>query len=220
MNYLGILCKRNHNYNDTGKSLRYENGNCVECMRLLKASGKYSKSASQYNKQYYIDNKDRILTANKKYLDTHKVKINGYKTKYRINNKDKVKITAKKYREKYKEQINAKVRYKTKTEQGYKINRNISNAIGRSLKGNKNGCHWENIIGYKLKELKKHLEKLFMEGMTFENYGKWHIDHIVPISLFKFESFNDLAFKECWGLANLQPLWAKDNISKGNRFIG
>jgi len=54
--------------------------------------------------------------------------------------------------------------------------------------------------------------------MTWLNYGKWHIDHKKPKSLFKYNSYNEQAFKDCWSLANLQPLWAHDNISKSNKF--
>lgn len=78
-----------------------------------------------------------------------------------------------------------------------------------------------NILGYTLEDLKKHLENKFQPGMTWENYGiEWHIDHIKPDSWFNYSSTEDLSFKECWSLSNLQPLWAKDNLKKGNRFVG
>jgi len=58
--------------------------------------------------------------------------------------------------------------------------------------------------------------------MNWNNYGKygWTIDHIIPISWWKFESYEDREFKQCWCLANLQPLWAHDNFSKHNRYAG
>ena len=51
--------------------------------------------------------------------------------------------------------------------------------------------------------------------MTWDNYGKWHIDHIVPISVFNYTKTEHEDFKRCWALGNLRPLWAFDNISKG-----
>ena len=51
--------------------------------------------------------------------------------------------------------------------------------------------------------------------MTWDNYGKWHVDHIIPKSKFKFKSIDDAGLKECWKLENLQPLWAEDNLSEG-----
>jgi len=51
--------------------------------------------------------------------------------------------------------------------------------------------------------------------MTWDNYGKWHIDHIVPIKVHNFSKVEDEDFKRCWALKNLQPLWGYENISKG-----
>ena len=55
--------------------------------------------------------------------------------------------------------------------------------------------------------------------MTWGNHGfgpdKWHIDHIIAQKKFKFTSYEDKAFKDCWALSNLQPLWQPDNLSKG-----
>lgn len=67
------------------------------------------------------------------------------------------------------------------------------------------GCSWE--------EFKIHLESKFQEGMSWDNYGKWHIDHIIPLS-----SFNISLLKGACHYTNLQPLWAKDNIKKSNKF--
>ena len=70
------------------------------------------------------------------------------------------------------------------------------------------------IIGYDTNKLKQRLECQFKDGMTWENYGKWHIDHKKPISKFdksvKISTINSLC--------NLQPLWANDNLKKGCKF--
>ena len=95
-----------------------------------------------------------------------------------------------------------------------KLNCRMGSSISKSLSNEKRGRHWEGLVGYSLQELKKHLESLFLRGMTWNNYGKWHIDHIVPRSRFYFKTAEDVNFKICWGLDNLQPLWAKDNMNK------
>jgi hypothetical protein len=64
-----------------------------------------------------------------------------------------------------------------------------------------------------------HLEKQFTKGMTWDNYGEWHVDHIRPMSSFNFTSVDDPEFKECWALCNLQPLWELDNLSKGSEYL-
>ncbi len=97
------------------------------------------------------------------------------------------------------------------------MNSNISKAIRNSLKGGVQWQHWEDIVGYTKEDLTYHLEKLFQNNMTWNNYGKWHIDHIIPLVLWEFEDYSSLEFKKCWSRANLQPLWARDNLSKGSR---
>ena len=69
------------------------------------------------------------------------------------------------------------------------------------------------LTGCSKEELYKHLESKFMEGMTWDNYGEWHIDHIIPCASFNLEDPEEQ--KKCFHLTNLQPLWALDNIRKG-----
>ncbi len=96
------------------------------------------------------------------------------------------------------------------------LSMNISTAIWASLKGNKGG-HWETLVGYNLEQLKKHLEKQFQPGMTWDNYGEWHIDHKIPKSVFNFSKPEHMDFKRCWALKNLQPMWKNENLSKYNK---
>jgi len=105
----------------------------------------------------------------------------------------------------------------------HKLTRNLSSSITHSLKNSKNGKngrHWEDLVEYTLQELKTHLENLFKPGMNWENHGLfgWHIDHIKPVSLFKITDYNCDEFKKCWSLSNLQPLWAEENLKKGNKY--
>lgn len=73
------------------------------------------------------------------------------------------------------------------------------------------------LIGYCSKELRIHLERQFVKGMSWENYGMWHIDHIVPLSSFKITEASDPMIKVAWGLPNLRPIWAADNIRKKDK---
>ena len=100
-----------------------------------------------------------------------------------------------------------------------RLNRKISTAIRIALKGNKMGRGWEVLVGYTAEQLKIHLERQFVEGMTWDNYNKngWHIDHIIPISVHNFEKPEDEDFKRCWSLKNLRPLWATDNLRKNDK---
>jgi hypothetical protein len=128
--------------------------------------------------------------------------------KWKLKNPDKVKL---------KEIGRHKKRY---SDPFYRINKLMSNRINQLIK-DKNNQSWISIVDYTIAELKNHLENKFRDGMTWKNYGKyWHIDHVKPVSHFKFSSKHDPEFKECWRLENLQPLLAFENLSKGNRYIG
>ena len=73
------------------------------------------------------------------------------------------------------------------------------------------------LTGCSNEELITHLESKFIEGMTWENYGDWHIDHILPCASFNLDDPEEQ--KKCFHWSNLQPLWAKDNIRKGAKII-
>jgi hypothetical protein len=77
-------------------------------------------------------------------------------------------------------------------------------------------------FGYSPAELKSHLEEKMTDGMSWENYGSvWHIDHVRPVSRFDFSGDNtETVIKECWKLSNLQPLFARDNLTKSNKYEG
>jgi len=70
---------------------------------------------------------------------------------------------------------------------------------------------------YTIQELKTHLENLFVDGMTWENYGEWEIDHIIPIMSFLDNNIYD--YQLINALINLQPLWRKDNRRKATYFV-
>jgi len=97
-----------------------------------------------------------------------------------------------------------------------RMSRRMRHALsGRQL--SKKWIHIFDLVGYTIGELITHLESKFVEGMNWDNMGEWHIDHIYPESKFNYNSTSDSSFIECWSLNNLQPLWAKDNLSKGSK---
>jgi hypothetical protein len=94
--------------------------------------------------------------------------------------------------------------------------RSISQRIRTFLTG-KDGESTSKIVGYSAADLVAHLERQFLRGMSWDNYGEWHVDHIIPLSSFKAESFDDPDVKRAWSLPNLRPIWKFDNIAKSNR---
>ena len=70
-------------------------------------------------------------------------------------------------------------------------------------------------VGCNPKFLENHIQEQFTNGMNWENYGKWHIDHKIPLSMAKTE---EELYKLCH-YTNLQPMWASDNRKKGAKIL-
>jgi hypothetical protein len=109
--------------------------------------------------------------------------------------------------------------HRRRQQAGAKLNDAIKTGIYKGLKHNKNGHKWESLVGYTLQDLMVHLEMQFQPGMTWDNYGEWHVDHRIPKAAFTFTNSCDSSFIICWGLDNLQPMWAAENMSKRDKII-
>jgi hypothetical protein len=170
---------------------------------------KYKGGKKIASRKYQLKNQTRLSEYHKEWQKNNRDKLNSYHKEWREKNIDKHRETKREYQ-----------KYKRHTDPLYKLISNFRTAIYIVLKENnlqKYG-HYFDILGYTPEDLIVHLEKHFNEGMNWENYGEWHIDHIKPISSFIFECSEDEEFKRCWSLDNLQPMWGIENIKKGNKF--
>ena len=75
------------------------------------------------------------------------------------------------------------------------------------------------MLGYNVEDLYKNIESKFKDNMSWKNRDEWQIDHIIPESYFNYSNIEDEAFKKCWALDNLQPLWTEDNLRKSNKIL-
>lgn len=94
---------------------------------------------------------------------------------------------------------------------------NVRSRICHALKRNSKASSSEDLLGCSLSELRDYLAGKFTEGMSWGNYGKWHIDHIKPCHSFNLEIESQQ--RECFHYTNLQPLWATDNFKKGIKIV-
>ncbi len=179
------------------------------------------KCFSRRNKQYYKNKREYILKQVSAYRKTDR----GRELKNIWHASWKKTAAGRKVNKKYKQSQKGREaarRCSSKIYYNNRLSSIISSHLYRSLKENKSNRHCFDILPYSLDELKSHIEKLWLPGMTWDNYGKygWHIDHIKPVSFFDKEemkcSDSDI-FQECWSLKNLQPLWAEQNLKKGNK---
>ncbi len=139
-----------------------------------------------YHKKRYLKIKNKIIENNKKYYKAHK--------KYIIKRNSIYFLCRRK--------TDIKVRILDN------LRRRINNTIHRNTKSN----NTLKLLGCSVEFLKNYLEKKFTKGMSWNNYGKWHIDHIKPCASFELRKPEEQ--RKCFNYQNLQPLWAKDNLKK------
>jgi hypothetical protein len=157
--------------------------------------------------QIFEENKEEKIYCSLKCSNLHK----EYKKNYMI-----------KYYKEHKEEMNEcnKKNHKNrlKIDIKFKLTHNLRTRIWSALKGISKYSYTEELIGCNIEFLKKHLESQFVAGMTWNNYGVWHIDHIRPCSSFDLSEV--LEQRKCFNYNNLQPLWAHDNrVKKDNILI-
>ena len=105
-----------------------------------------------------------------------------------------------------------------KIDPAFKLSKTLRSRLGSALRSqsSKKKDTTFKLTGCSMKFLKGYLEAKFTEGMTWENHGKWHIDHIKPCCSFNLEDEEEQ--KKCFHYTNLQPLWARDNLVKGGKY--
>jgi hypothetical protein len=137
------------------------------------------------------------------------------------NKKEKIKVKTLDYYYKNKTEIMKKrlIRQKERLKEDpkYRLTRNLRNRLYYALLRTewKKNTKFSEYIGCSLDELKLHIEKQFKDNMSWDNYGDWEIDHIIPLDSAQTEE--DL-YKLCH-FSNLQPLWYVDNIKKANKVL-
>lgn len=229
------------NCSDCSNNKIYAKGLCNKCYqkerwwanreKKLEQSRKWKKEHREELRKkqldYYYKNKDKINAAKRNnpekikkrrtWQRKNRVKLNLYR---RLNYNGKKEYACFKKWVKNnpeKRKLQRKKEYlKVKDDPVYKLERIVRVYMHKALsknKINKKGQHTFDLLGYSALDLKEHLESKFLEGMSWDNYGDWHIDHVVPICLAK--NMEEVLFLN--KLENLQPLWAEDNLQKGSR---
>lgn len=171
------------------------NHTCVECGREI-------------CKRVYIKQSDKIKQKEKRKYNENREQKKQYQREYRAKPENRIKI-------------NTRHKNRYRTDSNYKLSCVIQGCLNkliyRYLDGNRSNVSIRK-LGYSIDEFKNHIESLFRPGMTWENHGEWHVDHIIPISILVEWGITDS--KIINSLSNLQPLWASENTSKGARYIG
>lgn len=186
------------------RGLNEYRSHCKNCAKEKQKNNR--DKANQYNRNSYQKNKEKRKTEAKV---------------YRVNNLEKVKETERRSRRKHREKrLEYSIRYhreRRKNDELFLFRHQISTSIYNSFKRGEHSktksC--EVILGCDIPFFRDYIKSKFKRGMTFSNYGKWHLDHIIPVSEAKTK--DDL--EKLNHYTNFQPLWASDNLQKSNKTI-
>lgn len=182
----------------------------------MSASEKQKQQWKEATRRYHEKHKDKINERKRKHYKkdlkpnsqwySHKLKRNK---KWRDENHEQVMTTRRNYEHKryYNDPL-------------FRLKRILRSRIGKAIAWAKTSKCKKSIelTGCSLESLRTHIESLWKEGMSWDNYGieGWHIDHIRPIS--SFDLTQELDQKQCFHYTNLQPLWAVENIMKNDKW--
>ena len=202
------ICKEVQSVENFGKLKKAKDGlrsQCKDCRRIEYKENREEKIKK--SKDYYENNKDVIAIKNKEYKEKNAEWYRKYAKEYYLQNREKI-------IERSKQNLYRRI----EEDVGFKILQRCRARLYQAIKGSVKSRRTIELIGCTVEYLMEHLEKQFQEGMTWDNYGEWHIDHIRPCASFDFS--DEAQQKECFNYRNLQPLWAEDNFRKSDKYEG
>lgn len=189
---------------------------CKDCQNKKYQDNKESKNQKERERYLIYSKTEKYKQRKKLYYQENKQKINENSKKWRENNLDRSKETSRSNYIKNKSSILSRYKKRLENDPLFKfiqsLKCNIRNSLIRSGYSKKTKTF--QILGIEFDEFKLYIQNQFKEGMTWQNYGKWHLDHKKPISWAKTE---EEAIELCH-YTNYQPLWSEENISKSNKY--
>lgn len=218
------ICKETKNIDDFPLRKNAKDGHRNECKQCHNDARKRIyleniEKEKETRKNYYLKNLDKIRIIKKEYYENNKEYFQEKRKKYYIEHQEEIKEHNKKYREEHQKEITAKRKEKRHNNEKYYfeiyLRNKINNYLYRYGKIKKRN-NIQEILGCNYDEFKKYIESKFQDGMNWENRGKWHLDHIIPLATAK--NYEDLVKLNHY--SNFQPLWAIDNLKKGSSIEG
>lgn len=192
-------------------SKKYSANHLKHCSRCNQDKNRTEFSKTTWtNDQLNIWCKPCKYTYQKEYRKKNHKRVRGAELRSKIKRKESGKE---------REYVNRKYKTDILHQLSKRLRDRLRGALRRYFQPNlyRKRCSAVKSLGCSLDQLKLHLENQFKPGMTWENRGKaWHIDHIKPIS--KFNLLEQSEQEKACHYTNLQPLWAKENLSKGNKY--
>jgi hypothetical protein len=196
---------------------------------------KNKKKIQNYLKNRYLENKSVLNAKNKENYQKTKDKRKQYALNYYKHNKEEQSLRCKEWYNKNREQLllktrkrflardkklyNKKMQEKMSCNPTYRVRKTLATRVLNALKRSKatKSAKLKTLLGCTFDEARAHIQKQFKSGMSWKNHGEWHIDHIKPLS--KFNLLDPQEQLKAFNYKNLQPLWAKENLSKGSKYL-
>jgi hypothetical protein len=167
---------------------------------------------AEYHAEYYKKNRIRQRENGRLWNIKNREKKSLHGKKYYAENREKILAQCKIYAKLNRRKISAYVKNRRRTDPLFKMAKNCRSRIGNFIRarGLMKPCGTERLLGADFNQVKAWIESQFSEGMSWSNYGEWHLDHKIP--LLTARTMDELL--PLFSYENLQPLWAIDNFSK------
>jgi len=188
---------------------------CKDCNKAYRIANRCK--IKKQKAEHYAANREYILKQKAEYREANREKLAKGQAKYYAANREEVNKRGAEYGRNHRRQITEHERNRKANDIQYRLACNLRSRLRRAISGNYKSGSAVSDLGCSIAALKEHLEKQFQPGMSWDNYGDWHIDHIKPLSSFNLEDREQLLV--ACNYTNLQPLWAADNIRKGNKIL-
>lgn len=191
---------------------------CTKCKEYKPATTKYFTKLSSKSDKLRAQCNECKLKDQREKRNSNRKEYNKRRNQYLAQNKDKRdkwnKRAKAKRKDKIKEEQQLYAKNRRKLDINFRLAGNLRSRLNKAIKNNYKTGSAVSDLGCSIEQLKKHLELQFTEGMSWNNYGDWHIDHIQPLA--NFDLTDEKELKKACHYTNLQPMWAKDNIIKSN----
>ena len=148
----------------------------------------------------------RCKVCRKKIRQNNRKKENATARKWCQNNREKIRASDRKssQRPEYKKRKNARKRERRKTDPQFRLKHNLRTRLHHALKGSNKSASTMALLGCSIVHLKDYLAMRFLPGMTWENQGTWHVDHMIPCA--SFDLSDPEHQRRCFHYTNLQPV--------------
>ncbi len=160
--------------------------------------------AKSWQRNWRVKNKEKQAQVKKQWAEKNRVKLRAAHKRWRDKNLVVERARVRNW---------AKSRGTRKYSSTARLARTCRKRVWDALRGVVKSARTFDLIGCSAEELKKHMEARFLPGMTWENYGQWHVDHVKACANFDLTKPEEQ--RTCFHYSNLQPLWALDNLRKG-----